>query len=627
MPLLIFDGVKYRLLVFFYLVSFLLVSIWQQVYHLSWTLVPLHSLLMVGVHTGSLVIIAALASLIGSRYASATLLGLYLVKVLFFYLLIFGSVHYWGDIITVKILATYFKDLNGFLHALPFSYSESVLAIAAFITIPLLACQVFSTQIHNALTDLWSGILERRRVVISLLAITLICSPLLLRAKRYMHLRGEPLMVMLFDHMWGIHDNPLFSQRRIYDGWIDAKVRQDYRQQQLPHAKKNVVLIIVDALRADHLSAYGYSRHTSPYLDSMVHSGRAARIDRCYSTCASTLCGVTSILLSREWEDCAVNGFNIIGLLHDQGYHTYTFISGAHKEWYNMAKFYSDDCTMYFDGKDSRRYYFKDDRVLLEGLDKVPSNSGTASFFYLHLQSTHETGALQDRYAAFRPYKKSLTTQGMNDQTAINEYDNKVLQADDIIRQLMQMLGAKGYLQNSMVVITADHGQGLGEHGVSGHVDWLYDPQTAVPLIIIDDSTQVYQNRSLANHIDIAPTIVDRLGLPAPSTWQGRSLLLPDTTRYTFHETGKDQLETGRAKHMILYSPEAGGRHLYKYIYSTAPWREELYDIVTDPLELHDIAPEQRAFIITHFLHKAMPESEQLYDTTNLRTFGKNQNK
>lgn len=581
----------------------LLVWAWQQVYHLPLILVPLHTLVMVAVHTVSLVLVSAIAAWVRSRYASATLLGLYIVKVLFFYLLIFGSVHFWGDIITVRILGTYFKDINGFLHSLSFSYADLMLAIAAFVAIPMLACLVFARQIHVELTDLWSGIVAQRRLAIALTIFLILASPLLLRAKRFVHLRGEPLMVMLFDHMWGIKNNPLFSARRIYAGSTDAAVRTAYRHQHTS-SPKNVVLIIVDALRADHLSAYGYSRHTSPYIDSMIRSGRALRIDRCYSTCASTLCGVTSILLSREWEDCAVNGFNIIGLLHDQGYHTYTFISGAHREWYNMAKFYSDDCTMYFDGKDSKKYYFKDDRVLLEGLDKVPSYTSRPSFFYLHLQSTHETGALQDRYAVYQPSKKSIATQGMNGQAAINEYDNKVLQADDIIRQLIDMLTAKGYLRNSIVVITSDHGQGLGEHGVSGHVDWLYDPQTAVPLIFMDDSLSLYQNHSLANHIDIAPTIVARLGLPQPASWQGRSLLLADTARYSFHETGKDQLETGQAKYMILYQPEANSKHLYKYIYSLTPPGEELYDIGEDPLELHNMARDQQPFIKSHFQHR-----------------------
>ncbi|MBS1623243.1 MAG: sulfatase-like hydrolase/transferase [Bacteroidetes bacterium] len=618
---------KYRLLVFFYILSLVLILVWQQLYHLPFILVPLHTLVMAGVHTAALIAIAALASWGASRYVAALLVGLYLVKVLFFYLLLFGSTHFWGDIVTVKILGTYFKDFNGFLHSLPFSYNEAVLAIIAFIAIPLVACLLAARQIQDSLTDLWSAVLSRSRLLLIVLVLAIIASPLLLRAKRFAHLRGEPLMVMLWDHMWGLRDNPLFSQRRIYAGWVDAGVRSAYRYKSNVASGRNVVLIIVDALRADHLSAYGYERCTSPYLDSMIRSGHALRVDRCYSTCASTLCGVTSILLSREWEDCAVNGFNIIGLLHDQGYHTYTFISGAHKEWYNMAKFYSDDCTMYFDGKDSKKYYFKDDRVLLEGLGKVPPYQTTPSFFYFHLQSTHETGALQDRYAIYSPYKKSIATQGMNGHAAVNEYDNKVLQADDIIRQIMDMLAQKGYIKNSMVVITSDHGQGLGEHGVSGHVDWLYDPQTSVPLIFIDDSPAVYQNHTLANHIDIAPTIAGRLGLPQPSTWQGRSLLLPDTSRYTFHETGKDQLETGTAKYMIIYSPEDSTRHLYKYIYSLDPYREELYDVYSDPQEKNNLAPAAHSFIIDHFMPLVRPESEGIDHTGKIHNFGKNQNK
>ncbi len=598
--------VKYRLLVFFYIWSLLLVLVWQQMYGLPFALILLHTLVMVVVHTVSLVILAALARWIGTRFASGTLLGLYIVKVLFFYLLIFGSVHFWGDIVTIKILSAYFKDFNGFLHSLPFSYSEMLLTIAAFVAIPLLTCQLFSRQIHSALIDLWSGVVQQRKMFVALLTIAVICSPLLLRAKRFVHLRGEPLMVMMFDHMWGVKDNPLFSQRRIYMGTMDQQIRANYKADGHAAPRKNVILIIVDALRADHLSAYGYGRHTSPYLDSAIRSGYAVRIDKCYSTCASTLCGVTSILLSREWEDCAVNGFNIIGLLHDQGYHTYTFISGAHKEWYNMAKFYSDDCTMYFDGKDSKKYYFKDDRVLLEGLDKVPACNATPSFFYLHLQSTHETGALQDRYAVYQPFKKSLTTQGMNGQAAINEYDNKVLQADDMIRQLLDMLAQKGYLKNSMVVITADHGQGLGEHGVAGHVDWLYDPQTSVPLIVMDDSLALYQNHFLANHIDIAPTIVGRLGLPQPASWQGRSLLLPDSSHFSFHETGKDQLETGEEKYMLLVNTDSntGPEVILKYIYTANFKKEELYNITTDPQELDDLA-QRRPDLIRSFRAQA----------------------
>ena len=276
-----------------------------------------------------------------------------------------------------------------------------------------------------------------------------------------------------------------------------------------------------------------------------------------------------------------------------------------------MAKFYSDDCTMYYDGKQSSKYYFKDDRVLLEGLDRVPVHQNTPSFFYLHLQSTHETGSLQDKYTVYKPFKKSITTQTMNVTAAVNEYDDKVIQADDMIRQLMDALEKKGYLKNSIVVITSDHGQGLGEHGVSGHVDWLYDPQTSVPLIICDDSLSLYHNLTFANHIDIAPTIIDRIGLPIPKSWMGTSLMKPDIAPYSYHETGKDQLETGEVKYMIIHlSPtlRPGGQvsegeggiqqdTLYKYIYTEGFKKEELYNITADPLEKNNLADSSKTFL------------------------------
>ena len=572
----------------------MLVIVWQQVFHLPAILIALHLIVTIAVHSVCLISIAGIYRVLPSRVLSSVLIGIYSFMVLFFYLLIFGSVKLWGDIVTVKILGTYFRDFSGFLHSMPFSYRELVIIIVVSIGAPILIAVALSRHIAAALTDLWSAIVIHKRLTLAVALLMVVGSPLLLIGKRFIHLRGEPLMVMLSDHMWGTKDNPLFGERRIRVGFDDSKQRKEYAKENHWSAKKNVILIIVDALRADHMSAYGYERNTSPYLKELIATNKAVKIDKCYSTCANTLCGVTSILLSRTWEDCAVNGFNLIGLLHDNSYHTYTLISGAHKEWYNMAKFYSDDCTMYYDGKQSSKYYFKDDRVLLEGLDRVPVYQNTPSFFYLHLQSTHETGSLQDKYTVYKPFKKSITTQTMNGTAAVNEYDDKVIQADDMIRQLMDALEKKGYLKNSIVVITSDHGQGLGEHGVSGHVDWLYDPQTSVPLIICDDSLSLYHNLTLANHIDIAPTIIDRIGLPIPKSWMGTSLMKPDIAPYSYHETGKDQLETGEVKYMILSYKDS---ILYKYIYTAGFKKEELYNITADPQEEKNLADSSKTFL------------------------------
>jgi glucan phosphoethanolaminetransferase (alkaline phosphatase superfamily) len=564
-------------------------------------MIPYHLIVAMIIHTIALSAFALIYRWFPYRIVAVLTIGLWLLIVFFFYLLIFGSMSFWGDIATVRILSTYFRNFGGFLHSMPFSYGEEVAVVVVFLVLPFLITLLFSKKTEAALRDLGDGIMEHKKLLLSLCLVAILASPLLLKVKRTIHKRGEPVMVMLFDHMWGVTDNPLFSRRRVRVGFEDQQLRKQYAVQN-PQTKsgKNVILIIVDALRADHLSAYGYKRKTSPFIDGLIGSGKAVKVKRCYSTCSSTLCGVTSILLSRTWNECAVNGFNIIGLLRDHGYHTYALISGAHREWYNMAKFYADDC-QYYDGKDSKKYYFKDDRVLLEGMDGIHAYSGTPSFFYFHLQSTHESGSLQDKYAVYKPFKKSITTRGMNGGAAINEYDNKVLQADDMIRQIFESLDRKGYLKNSIVVITADHGQGLGEHGVSGHVDWLYDPQVSVPLIICDDSISLYRNRTFARHIDIAPTITDRLGLPKPARWMGMSLLRDSVAAYSYHETGKNDLETGLAKYMIVCYKDSEAmqyypipRAIYKYIFTADFKQEELYEVVSDPGEINNLVSTQK---------------------------------
>ena len=90
----------------------------QQVFHLPLILVPIHLAVAIAVHSICLIAIAGLERLLPSRFLSGLLIGFYGFFVCFFYVLIFGSVHFWGDIVTLKILGTYFKDFGDFLQSL-----------------------------------------------------------------------------------------------------------------------------------------------------------------------------------------------------------------------------------------------------------------------------------------------------------------------------------------------------------------------------------------------------------------------------------------------------------------------------------------------------------------------------
>ncbi len=155
-----------------------------------------------------------------------------------------------------------------------------------------------------------------------------------------------------------------------------------------------------------------------------------------------------------------------------------------------------------------------------------------------------------------------------------------------------------------MVIITADHGEGLGEHGVDGHVDWLYQAQTRVPLLIIDNENK-YPSEKFSRQIDIAPTITQALHFTLPSCWQGISLLDSTRVQYSFHETGKAGLETKRQLYAIINNEDSV---IYKYIFSKDFKQEELYELKHDSTENNNLVNQEtqrikrfRLFVLQNF--------------------------
>src|SRR5204862_5169484 len=140
--------------------------------------------------------------------------------------------------------------------------------------------------------------------------------------------------------------------------------------------------------------------------------------------------------------------------------------------------------------------------------------------------------------AAYRRYEPAgqqrsyeWVRNGDDETVAKNNYDNGIVEADATIEKLFGKLREKGYLANSLIVILADHGEGLGDHGLGwaglGHLRTMYQESIRIPLLIYDESDVHYGNLKFATQIDVAPTIVDRLGLRIPPSWEGRSLLSP----------------------------------------------------------------------------------------------------
>ena len=364
----------------------------------------------------------------------------------------------------------------------------------------------------------------------------------------------------------------------------DAVLRASY-----PHRAgalhKNVILIIVDSLRADHMQAYGYRRNTTPFVSQLVTSGRMLRVADAFSSCSESFCGITSTLASREFRDISARTFQLQDVLQDEGYRMHFLLAGNHHAWNGLPQFYHVSESDLFDGSKTVRYTMDDDRLVLEGLERVPPASDTPAFFYVHLMSPHYLGVQFDTSHVFtaetdrvspglEPYKH------LDQLNKPDRYDDKVLQADGVIRQLFDALTAKHYLDDAIVVITGDHGEGLGErHWAHG---WhLYNEDIRIPLLIYDVPSPNYPELAFGAQVDIAPTIVDRLGLPIPSSWEGQSLLRSSSTRMTLHQT-----YFVPNRFAVVYRD---GPSLFKFIATPAYGKEELYDLRQDAAEAHNL--------------------------------------
>ena len=374
----------------------------------------------------------------------------------------------------------------------------------------------------------------------------------------------------------------------------DDVLRAAYPRHVAAARRKHVVLIIVDSLRADHMQVYGYHRPTTPFLSGLVGNGRMKKVDAAFSTCSESLCGITSTLTGRDFRDISARDFQLQDVLRDQGYQTWFLLSGNHRAWNGLTQFYGTSDGTLFDGSQTRKYTMDDDRLVLEGLEQVPPASpDRPAFFYMHLMSTHYLGVefpeshvytrLADEVSPGRdPWAMA------HQLNRPDRYDDKVAQADGIIQQIFAALDAKHYLDDAMVVVTGDHGEGLGERHWT-HGWFLYDEDIRIPMLFYDAPAANDLQLSFATQVDIAPTILDRLGLPIPASWQGQSLLAPTAKRFSFHET-----YFLPPRYAVIYRADEA---LYKFISTPRYGKEELYDLTHDRGEKGNLAAGRPALV------------------------------
>ncbi|RZI72322.1 MAG: hypothetical protein EOP80_13745, partial [Variovorax sp.] len=408
------------------------------------------------------------------------------------------------------------------------------------------------------------------------------------------------------DHLWGNKGEPvslsLFPdqantamQSHAIGVFLAAKldreeelVRRAYKPADTAN-HKNVVLIVVDALRADHLSLFGYSRRTSPYLEALA-SAKAVRLaTSAAAVCNESSCGLRAIASSRYLDKQATRPITVQEALKLHGYSVHLMFSGDHTNFYGLSDIYGE-VDSYFDGASQKERYLNDDRLVTDRLSGMGSWDGKPTVFQFHLMSSHALGARFEDTPPFGPGANYTALRwGTKDLEApahaTNYYDRGILQADRVIANILDILKQKGYLKEALVVVTGDHGESLGERGLYSHTHSVWEESLRVPFVMLQFGG-VLKNQMHAgpvvSQVDIAPTLLHELHLPIPSSWEGIALQRPMVGRVVYFQ---------QAQFIGLVDERNIGR-LYKHWLDLRTGDEFTFDLNVDPHERNNLSAQ-----------------------------------
>jgi glucan phosphoethanolaminetransferase (alkaline phosphatase superfamily) len=538
--------------------------------------------------------------------ASSIVATALLASMIAYYVLVITGLSYWGRVISWDLIRTYSRQLAAFADALGVSLFYTVAALAAIVAL-LFAASIWYFSRNDWLTLAF----PRSRIRLQWFLIVAGLFGGAVEAYSFAAApptrEQEPLGLTLFpmeasNHLQG-HALDRLQMEKLAAS--EDAARKSYVAN--PNAEfKNLILIVVDALRADHMGVYGYPRDTTPNLARIASAVTLRKAGIVHSVCADSWCGLTSLGNSRFVHQFPARSFTLPEVLKRNGYRIHMVLAGDHTNFYGLRKIYGA-VDSYFDGASTNRFYANDDELVVDRLSSFATWDGVPTMIQFHLMSVHVLGARHgksDKYLPASNYAahadKRVVTQTEASSEAVNYYDNGVVQADVLIDRLLSILADKGYLKNTLVVITGDHGEGLGEHGVYAHSNSVFEQTLGIPVVFLSfgyKATSPIDVRPDASQVDIAPSILEEFGIPRPATWVGVPLQNRHGPDFTYFQ---EKLEAG------LFDLR-DTQHVWKYFANTRSGQEFVFDISTDPQEKADRGGTVSPTLLGEWRAKAIP--------------------
>ncbi len=410
--------------------------------------------------------------------------------------------------------------------------------------------------------------------------------------------------------------------------------------------RPHVILIVMDAVRADHLSLYGYGRNTTPNLsrlaeDATLFTHAVAVSDYTLPSHASIFSGLYPswhrarttangpAALDSEFvtlaEILAARGYSTAGISANYGHLSPAFgLTQGFQHWEAFAVlpflqpkwFFSFRCALKpllsrlvpernLGWMEAPADYIN--RRVVSSLEKLQSARGPFFLFVNYMDAHHPYIAprpfdalfhcndLAFRWTQYDDLKRKVReTQRPPSQRLqqhlISKYDGSVAYLDSQLGALFKRLKNLGLYDRCLLIVTADHGETFGRRNLMGHVLSVYQDQVHVPLVIkypgVRKKTVV---NAFVSHVDLMPTILDAVGLPIPKGLQGRSLIRPELGEKRLLVA--EHFEILRPRGLVsptLLAERAMFDNALKLICST-DGKQELYDLSRDPDEYENL--------------------------------------
>ncbi|HEU4427114.1 MAG TPA: sulfatase [Myxococcota bacterium] len=373
----------------------------------------------------------------------------------------------------------------------------------------------------------------------------------------------------------------------------------------------NVIFILIDTLRADRLSSYGYPQPTSPVMDGLADSG--VRFENAQAQSSWTKCSMASLWTGLFAQRSGVTrfdhaipdaatlpaeifrqaGYTTAGIYRN-GWVAPNFGFGQGFEIYLRPQQRSDPANLERRGRAEARVPGTDEDITLAAQEFLRSNRNQKFLLYLHYMDLHQY--VYDDVAAELPFGTSIS----------GVYDRSIHWTDRNVAAVLATLDDLDLSKRTIVVITSDHGEAFGEHGAEGHARNLYQEVVHVPLLMalpfrVDGGLIV---DPLVRNVDIWPTVLDLLGLPALQGADGVSLVpaMLAAARGERTDVPPAQAYLDQVWGQIAMEPRPLAslqRENQRVIYNRAQPDETLqvFDLATDPRERRNLSANPPAWL------------------------------